>query len=147
MTETTDRRKHPKSKTVAAVVGGVIIAIAPALFTYLENRDQIKSKTQKNQEDATAGYAALAVSVKELQTEVLAQHDYIIKLETNLAAMDKYVLEALNRAVAARPVVGGRPQPVTVVAEKPVALRPPVDPKFRDLPHDLPDAAKQYGPP
>ena len=146
MTETTDRRKHPKAKTLAAVVTGVLVAVTPALFTYLENRDQIKSKTQKNQEDATAGYAALAVSVKELQTEVLAQHDYIIKLETNLAAMDKYVLEALNRAVAARPVVGGRPQPVIVAGEKPVALRPPVNPKFGDLPHDLPDAAIKYAP-
>lgn len=143
----TERPQRTKNRTIATVIGGVIIAIVPALFTYLENRDQIRAKSQKNQEDATAGYAALAVSVKELQTEVLAQHDYIIKLETNLAAMDKYVLEALNRAVAARPVAGGRPQPVAVVSDKPAMLKPPLDPKFRDLPHDLPDAAKQYGPP
>jgi hypothetical protein len=146
MTET-DRRKHPKSKTAAAVITGIIVAVTPALLTYLENRDQIKSKSQKNQEDATAGYAALAVSVKELQAEVLVQHDYIIKIETNLAAMDKYVLESLNRALS-RPVrVGGTYPPLVADNNKPPALiKPPTNPKFKELPADLPNAAVQYAP-
>jgi hypothetical protein len=145
MTETTEKKSRPKTKTLAAVVAGVIVAIMPALFTYLENRDQIKAKYQKSQDDATAGYAALAVSVKELQTQVVAQHEFIIKLEANLAAMDKYTLDALNR-IASRPVGGGARLPVVATGDKPALLKPPVGPKFKELPHDLPDAAMQYAP-
>jgi hypothetical protein len=146
MTET-DRRQHPKAKTMAAIVAGVIVAVTPALFTYLENRDQIRVKYRKTQEDATAGYAALAVSVKELQAQVVTQHEFMIKLEANLAAMDKYVLESLNRAMS-RPVrVGGTYPPLVANNDKPPALiKPPSNPKFKELPHDLPNAAIQYAP-
>jgi hypothetical protein len=146
MTET-DRRKHPKVKTLATIVAGIIVAVTPALFTYLENRDEIKAKYRKTQEDATAGYAALAVSVKELQAQVVAQHEFIIKLEANLAAMDKYVLDSLDRVMSRPIVVGGARPPVVATRDKPPALiKPPINPKFKELPHDLPNAAIQYAP-
>ena len=147
MTETAEKKTHRKTKTLAAVVAGVIVAVTPALFTYLENRDEIKAKYHKTQDDAAAGYAALAVSVKELQTEVLSQHNYIIRLEANLAAMDKYVLDALNRAVTAPATIGGPPrQPLVATSDKPVRPKPPVNPRFKELPRDLPDAAVQFAP-
>ena len=146
MTEA-DLRKPPKKKTAAAVVGGVLVAVLPALLTYLENRDQIKTKTQKNQEDAIAGYAALADSVKELQARVVTQHEFMIRLEANLAAMDKYVLDSLNRALS-RPIrVGGTYGPIGPATDKPPeTVKPPSDPKFKELPADLPRAAVQYAP-
>jgi hypothetical protein len=148
MTETVEKKKPtPKAKTLATVVAGVIIAVTPALFTYLENRDEIKAKYRKTQEDATAGYAALAVSVKELQAQVVTQHEFIIKLEANLAAMDKYVLDSLNRVMSQPARIGDTSPLVVTRNDKPPApITPPINPKFRELPADLPNAAVQYAP-
>lgn len=95
----------PPKKTVAVGVAGVLIAVLPALFTYLENRQEIKARYAKTQQEASAGYEALVTSVKELQAATLSQHDYIVKMQTQLELMEKLVLAA-NRRTIVSPAMG-----------------------------------------
>lgn len=129
----------PHQKTIATIIAGVIIAVMPALLGYLQSRDEIAAKYQKTQDEATSGYNALVTSVKEIQAAMTVQHDYIVKLEGHLEAMDKYVMGALR----ARPVTG---RPAVVAADPPAPIPPPTRPKFRDPPADFGDATQQFAP-
>jgi hypothetical protein len=132
----------PPKKTVAVGVAGVIIAVLPALFTYLENRQEIKAKYAKTQEQASVGYETLVTSVKELQSATLAQHDYIVKMQAQLELMEKMVL-ATNRRVnlgsgAAR---GETPvQPPVADVRLPA---PPERPAYASVPNDFTAAQMQ----
>ena len=79
----------PKQKTLATIVAGVVVAVTPSLFSYLQSRDEIKAKYQQSNTEAAAAYKALVDSVKELQTAVKEQHDYIVKLEGHVDALEK----------------------------------------------------------
>src|SRR5277367_5788604 len=128
------------SKTVFTLIIGAIVGIGPAYFGYLQSHDELKTKYQESHDDAAGGYTALAESVKELQASVTLQHDYIIKLETHLDDMDKYMTETRKRVATTdhHPAVEATPAP------KPPA--PPVLPKFGDLPNDFTDAATKFAP-
>jgi hypothetical protein len=129
-----------RSKTVLTLIIGAVVGIGPAYFGYLSSHEELKAKYQQTQDEATGGYAALAASVKELQASVMQQHDYIIKLETHLDDMDKYIVE--TRAHVG--TVGVRPPVAPTTTLKPPA--PPERPKFGDLPRDFPDAAMKFAP-
>ena len=79
----------PKQKTLATIVAGVIVAVTPSFFTYLQSRDELKAKYQQTNDEAAAGYKTLVESVKELQGAVKEQHDYIVKLEGHVEALEK----------------------------------------------------------
>lgn len=79
----------PKQKTLATILAGVVVAVTPSLFTYLQARDEIKAKYQQANDEATAGYKALVSSVTDLQKAVKEQHDYIVKLEGHVEALEK----------------------------------------------------------
>jgi hypothetical protein len=130
------------SKTVLTLVIGAVVGVGPAYFGYLQSRDELKAKYQQTQDEASSGYAALSTSVKELQAEVTTQHDYIIKLQTHLDDMDKYMTETRSRVVA------GTPGPHHV-ADTAAPAHPPTAPdrpKFHPLPGDFDAAIKEYGP-
>ena len=129
-----------RSKTVLTLIIGAVVGIGPAYFGYLSSHEELKAKYQQTQDEATGGYAALAASVKELQASVMQQHDYIIKLETHLDDMDKYIVETRAHVGTA----GARPPVAPTTVLKPLA--PPARPKFGDLPRDFPDAAMKFAP-
>lgn len=79
----------PKQKTLATIVAGVIVAVTPSFFTYLQSRDELKAKYKQTNDEAAAGYKTLVESVKELQGAVKEQHDYIVKLEGHVEALEK----------------------------------------------------------
>lgn len=78
-----------KQKTLATILAGVVVAVTPSLFTYLQARDEIKAKYRQANDEATAGYKALVSSVTDLQKAVKEQHDYIVKLEGHVDALEK----------------------------------------------------------
>lgn len=120
---------QPRGRTLLTLLVGAIVGIGPAWFGYLSSHEELKAKYQQSQDEATGGYAALAASVKELQVSVTTQHDFIIKLETHLDDMDRYMTEPGAHAHA-------RPRPPA----------PPAQPKFEILPRDFPDAAAKFAP-
>lgn len=126
------------SKTVFTLIIGAIVGIGPAYFGYLQSHDELKAKYQESRDDAAGGYAALAASVKELQASVTLQHDYIIKLETHLDDMDRYMTETRKRVTA----VDHHPAAETAPAPKPPT--PPVLPALGDLPNNFTDAAAKF---
>lgn len=79
----------PKQKTLATILAGVVVAVTPSLFTYLQAREEIKAKYRQSNDEATAGYKALVDSVTELQSVVQQQHDYVMKLEGRLEAVER----------------------------------------------------------
>jgi Tfp pilus assembly protein PilO len=141
-------------KTLITLLVGAIVGIAPAWFGYLSSHEELKAKYQQTQDEATGGYAALATSVKELQTTATTQHDYVVKLEARLEATDTLIqslFAKLNTAPVASvhrpaPVASGhRPAPVDTY-KQPLPVPTPDRPKFRDLPRDFPDAAAEFAP-
>lgn len=130
-----------RSKTALTLIVGAIVGIAPAYFGYLASHDELKVKYQQTQDEATGGYAALAASVKELQSSVTAQHDFIIRLETHIDLMDKYMFETRSRV--GRVGAGAGSGSAAPVAKPPA---PPERPKFENLPRDFPDAAAKFAP-
>jgi type II secretory pathway pseudopilin PulG len=77
----------PKQKTVAAIIAGVLVAVAPSFFAYLQARQEIREKYVANRDKAEAGYDAVVESIKELQLTVIKEHDYVVKLEGQVAAL------------------------------------------------------------
>jgi hypothetical protein len=124
----------PPKKTVAMGVTAVIIAIIPALFTYLENRHEIKAKYSQTQANASSGYDALASSVKELQAATLAQHDYIVKMQAQLELMEKILL-SMGRRVNVGSGSGATPAlPPTAAVHLPEL---PDRPAYNRVPEDF----------
>jgi len=137
----------PPPKTIAAIIAGVVIAITPALFGYLQSRDEISAKYRLTQDEAANGYTALATSVKELQAAMTAQHDYIVKLEGHLEAMDKFVLSNIDKPMLMPTVDGHQPPGKPVTPEQPPKpIEPPAKPSFGDLPADFTAATQQAAP-
>jgi hypothetical protein len=133
-----------RSKTVLTLVIGAVVGIGPAYFGYLQSRDELKVKYQQTQDEATSGYAALAASVKELQTAVTVQHDYIVKLEANVSAMNQLVtiaIEHINSTPDVHTHVPRTDKILVPTATPPVHERP----KFRLVPGDFDAAVKEYG--
>lgn len=130
----------PPKKTIAVGVAGVLIAVIPALFTYMQNRDEIKAKYVQTQASASSGYDALASSVKELQKATLAQHDYIVKMQGQLELMEKFVLARTRVGGSGYGSGSGRLAPVT--EPKPPELpAPPPKPIYGKMPDNF-DAAQ-----
>jgi hypothetical protein len=71
----------PKQKTIAAIVAGVLVAVAPSFFAYLQARQEIRSKYNTTHANAEAGYDTLVLSVEKLQQALIEQHDHVVKLE------------------------------------------------------------------
>lgn len=123
----------PPKKTVAVGVAGVIIAVLPALFTYLENREEIKAKYAKTQHEASLGYEALAKSVKELQAATLEQHDYIVKMRAQLELMEKLLLASRRVNVTA----GSAPMPTLPPTASVHLPELPDRPAYNRVPEDF----------
>jgi hypothetical protein len=117
-------------KTLAVIISGVIVAVVPASLTYLESRNELQSKYDETKDNATGGYAALAASIKDLQTAVAAEHDFSIRLEARLEYMDAYIRATGTLHTSKRPLPPAAP----------TAL-----PHF-DLPGDFDTAAAKFAP-
>lgn len=81
----------PKQKTALAIVLGALVTIAPSFFTYLQARQEIREKYHQTHTEASNGYDALAASVKDLQNTLLEQHDYIVKLQGQVALLTAFL--------------------------------------------------------
>jgi hypothetical protein len=77
----------PKQKTAAAIIGGVLVAVTPSFFGYLQARQEIREKYNANRDKMEAGYDTMVASLKELQQAVVREHDYVVKLEGQVAVL------------------------------------------------------------
>jgi len=76
-----------KQKTALAIVVGAIVTITPSVLSYMQARDEVAAKRAESHEEAEASYKALSDTVKALQKNALEQHDYIVKLDGQLATL------------------------------------------------------------
>jgi hypothetical protein len=122
------------------IIGTVAMALIPALFGYIQNRDEIKARYSQTQHEATLGFDALAKLVKELQAATIVQHDYIVKIQAQLEMMEKFVLARTRRDVGSGYGSGsgrlGSAAPV-VVEEPPSFPAPPPTPAYGKVPDDF----------
>lgn len=150
----------PKQKTWAMVLSGIVVAVAPSFFGYLQAKDEIRARAKTSHAEAEAGYQTLTASVEELQQVVVQQHDYAVRLEGHIEALEAQVaalatemgeLRSAAPATPTRPTrrVGhgagtgsgagvSRPPRASVPRFNP---EPPKVPNFKPLPADL-DGAK-----
>lgn len=119
----------PKQKTAAAIVAGVIIAVAPSFFAYLQASHEIREKYNANRAKAEAGYDSVVESIKELQLAVVKEHDYVVKLEGQVAVLTS--IFTLTRPVTTG---AGSALRVTAPALLPVTPRAPERPNFEPSP-------------
>lgn len=80
-----------KQKTVLAILVGALVAIAPSFFSYLQARQEIREKYKQNHVETETSYETLVTSVKDLQKTALEQHDYIVKLEGQIATLTNVI--------------------------------------------------------
>jgi hypothetical protein len=136
----------PKQKTLAMILSGALVAVAPSFFGYLQARQEIREKYRKSHAEAEAGYAALADSVKELQTVATTQHDYIVKLEGQVSVLT--VLAQATPAADPTPHTGTHPvRPtghgtgtgggIAKRSDVPKLDKPPPRPNFNEPPNDF----------
>ena len=79
-----------KQKTVLAIVIAVLGAV-PALFSYLQATQETRAKYRQSHSETEKSYEALAASVKDLQQAMLVQHDYVVKLEGQVAVLTSII--------------------------------------------------------
>ena len=123
-------------KTLAGIVAGVIVAVVPSIFGYLQARDEIQAKYLKSNAETEAGYQALKKSVEELQAEARTQHDKVVVLQAHVEFLEKR-LERLDSS--------GRPTSPTPSPEPSAIAPPPLEPpkpapKLKSPPRDIDDA-------
>jgi hypothetical protein len=132
----------PKQKTLVTVVAGVIVAVTPSFFSYLQSRDEIKAKYQQASQEADTGYKALVASVADLQKAVTEEHDYTVKLEGQITALTNLVSHLRSsRPVVVHPGVGSGSGSGSAEPPLPADVRPPDRPHFERPPANL-DAAQ-----
>lgn len=147
----------PKQKTWAMVLSGIIVAVAPSFFGYLQAKDEIKARARVSHAEAEAGYQTLSASVQELQQVVIQQHDYAVRQEGHVEALEAQLaalameLGSLRSSAATASTSSTRPPrhaDDAGVSRRPAAVvvprfnpTPPKAPDFKALPADL-DGAK-----
>lgn len=119
----------PKQKTAAAIVAGVLVAVAPSFFAYMQARHEIREKYNSNRVKAEAGYDAVVESIKELQLAVVKEHDYVVKLEGQVAVLTS--IFALTRPMTTG---SGAALRMTVPPLLPTTPRAPERPSFEPSP-------------
>lgn len=82
-----------KQKTVLAILVGALVAIAPSFFGYLQARQEIREKYKQSYVETETSYETLVTSVKDLQKTALEQHDYIVKLEGQIATLTSVIAQ------------------------------------------------------
>jgi hypothetical protein len=121
-----------KQKTVLAIVLTAVVAIAPSFFGYLQARQEIREKYQLNRSEASNGYDALVTSIKDLQATVTKQHDYITKLQGQVALLAEVISSAGSGLRMSGSGAGS--------ASSPPELPPPLEPLPRLPPMPAPPA-------
>ena len=131
----------PKQKTLAMIVSGALVAVAPSFFGYLQARQEIREKYNQNRAASEAGYTTLVESVEALQKNASAQHEYTIKLEAQVVVLTDLISKMRVRVSGTRPVPPGTGSGSGVAVADPAPLpkmdKPPDRPVFKRPPPDL----------
>jgi len=112
-----------KQKTVLAIALTTLGAIAPAFFSYLQATQETRAKYRQSHNETERSYDALAASVKDLQEAMLIQHDYVVKLEGQIAALTAILAQRPTSSELSGLRLG-------TVPELPKLERPPARPEL-----------------